>query len=123
VDDVTGWEGWTGILLDGTATEWVTVTSATAAAPARLPGSAGTVNAGAGTLGLASPLAGSHPAGTLLTAVPLAALQAAGLKAAVMALETIAAIAVQSSSGQLPGGLGALAYEAEVSLQPFARVM
>jgi hypothetical protein len=123
VDDVTGWEGWTGVILDGPQTEWVSVMSATATAPVQLPGSGGTVDAGPGTLTLAAPLASGHKQGALLTAIPLAALQAAALKAAVIALETIAAIAVQSSSGQLPGGLGALAFEAEVALQPFARNM
>lgn len=122
VDDVTGWVGWTGILLDGPQTEWVTVTVAAATTPRQLPGNAGTVQAGPGTLTLSAPLASPHNAGTLLTAIPLAALQAAALKAAVMALENIAAIAVQSSSGQLPGGLGALAFEAEAILDPFKRI-
>jgi hypothetical protein len=121
--DVTGWQGWAGFILDGPATECVSVTSATATAPVQLAGAAGTVEAGPGTLSLAAQLTYGHSKGALLTAVPLAALQAAALKAAVMALETIAAIAVQSSSGQLPGGLGALAFEAEASLDPFARIM
>lgn len=122
VGDVTGWDGWTGFLLDGPATEFVSVTSATAAVPVQLPGAGGTVDAGPGTLTLAGPLAYGHGKGALLTAVPLAALHAAALKCAVVALETIAAIAVQSSGGQLPGGLGALAYESELALDPFARV-
>lgn len=123
VDDVTGWEGWSGWLLDGPETECVTVTAVAADTPVQLPGAAGTVQAGPGTLTLSAPLKEPHPAGTLLTAIPLAALQSAALKAAVMALENIAAIAVQSSSGQLPGGLGALAFEAEASLAPFQRIM
>ena len=123
VDDVTGWEGWTGFVLDGPATECVTITAAQAATPVQLPGIAGTVQAGPGTLTLAEPLGYEHPAGTLITAIPLAALQAAALSAAVIALETIAAIAVQSSSGQLPGGLGALATESELALDDFVRRM
>lgn len=120
VDDVTGWTGWSGWILDGPGTEPVTVTGVSAAAPAVLPDGAGTVQAGPGILTLAAPLKNAHTAGCLLTALPQAVLQAAALKVAVVALETIAGIAVQSSSGRLPGGLGALAYEAECNLQPYA---
>lgn len=123
VGDVTAWPGWSGWLLDGPATEPVTVNGVTAVTPKALPGSGGTVQAGAGTLTLAAPLLFPHPADVLVTALPLAVLQAAALKAAVVALETIAAIAVQSSSGMLPGGLGALAFEAERALDGYARVM
>lgn len=123
VDDVTLWPGWTGIILDGTSTEWVTATAATATTPVQLPGIAGTAETGPGTVTLASPLQYAHSPGALLTAIPLAALQAAALKCAVVALETLAAIAVQSSGGQLPGGLGALAFEAEAALDPFKRIM
>jgi hypothetical protein len=122
VDDVTGWEGWTGFLLDGPATELVTVTAAQATVPAQLPGLGGTVQAGPGTLTLAGPLQYVHEPGALVTAIPLAALQAAALSAAVIALETITAIAAQSSSGDLPGGLGALATESEMALDPFKRI-
>jgi hypothetical protein len=123
VGDVTGWPGWSGWVLDGPATEPVTVTGVTATNPPQLPGNGGSVQAGPGTLALAEPLAFPHSKGALVTALPLAVLQAAALKAAVIALETIAAIAVQSSGGQLPGGLGALAFEAEAALDPFVRVM
>jgi hypothetical protein len=123
VDDVTGWQGWTGWILDGPATEPVTVTAAQAAVPVQLPGPGGTVQAGAGTLTLSAPLQNEHPGGTIITAIPLAGLHAAALSAAVIALENIAAIAVQSSSGQLPGGLGALATESEMALDPFVRRM
>jgi hypothetical protein len=122
VGDVTGWAGWSGVLLDGPATEWVEVASVTANTARQLPNGAGTVLAGPGVLTLASPLRYEHEAGALVTALPLAVLQAAALKVAVVALETLAGIAVQSSSGQLPGGLGALAFEAEVALQPYARI-
>lgn len=123
VDDVTGWTGWAGVLLDGPSTEWCEVVSVTATAPRDLPGGAGTVQAGPGTLTLAAPLRYAHGPGTLLTALPRAVLNAAALKVAVVALETLAGIAVQSSSGELPGGLGALAFEAEVALQDFQRIM
>ena len=122
VDDVTGWEGWTGFILDGPSTELATVTAATATTPVQLPGVAGTVQAGPGTLTLASPLGYAHEPGALITAIPLAALHAAALSAAVIALETITAIAAQSSSGQIPGGLGALAFESEKALEPFQRI-
>lgn len=122
VDDVTGWAGWTGFILDGPATELVTVTAAQATAPVQLPGIGGTVQAGRGALTLSAPLQYAHGAGTLITAIPLAALQAAALSAAVIALENIAAIAVQSSNGQMPGGLGALATESEMALDPFCRI-
>lgn len=122
VGDVTGWSGWSGLILDGPATEPVTVTSVTATSPPQLPGNGGTVQAGAGTLTLAEPLTFPHSKGALVTALPLAVLQAAALKAAVIALETIAAIAAQSSGGQLPGGLGALAFEAEAALDDYRRI-
>ena len=123
VGDVTGWTGWSGFILDGPATEPVSVTGVSASSAPQLPGNGGTVQAGAGTLTLAEPLTFPHGKGALVTALPLAVLQAAALKVAVIALETIAAIAVQSSVGQLPGGLGALAFEAEATLDEYARVM
>jgi len=122
VEDVTGWDGWTGWILDGPETEPVTVTAVAATTPVTLPGGTA-LQAGPGTLTLAAPLQNAHGTDVLLTAIPLAALQAAALSAAVMALETLTAIAVQSSSGQLPGGLGSLAFESEAILDPFKRVM
>lgn len=122
VDDVTGWAGWTGFVYDSTVTELVTVTGAVADSPVQLPGAAGTVQAGPGTLTLSGPLANAHAAGTVISALPGAVLQAAALRAAVMALETIAAIAVQASTGNLPGGLGALATESELALDSFRRI-
>ena len=122
VDDVTGWAGWTGTLYDGVSTELVTVTGAEATSPVQLPGVAGTVQAGPGTLTLSSPLAYAHGTEAVVSALPGAALQAVALRAAVMALETIAAIAAQSSSGNLPGGLGALATESEMQLDDFRRI-
>jgi hypothetical protein len=123
VDDVTGWDGWAGFILDGPATECASVTAAAATAPVQLPGAGGTVQAGPGTLTLASPLEFAHGPGAVFTAIPLAALHAAALTAAVMALEAITAIAAQSSSGMLPGGLGSLATESEMALDPFKRIM
>jgi hypothetical protein len=123
VDDVTGWEGWAGFILDGPATECASVAAAAAVTPVQLPGAGGTVQAGPGTLTLASGLEYAHGPGAVFTAIPLAALHAAALTAAVMALEAITAIAAQSSSGMLPGGLGSLATEAEMALDPFVRRM
>lgn len=123
VGDVTGWAGWCGVMLDGPATEWAQVTGASATTPKALPDGAGTVQAGPGTLTLAEPLRYAHEAGALFTALPLSVLQAAALSAAVAALENLAAVAVQSASGQLPGGLGSLAFESEALLYGFGRIM
>jgi hypothetical protein len=122
VDDVTGWAGWTGWLYDSTATELVTVTAAAAASPVQLPGVAGTVQAGPGTLTLAAPLAYAHQAGTVISALPGDALHAAALAAAVQALETIDAIAAQSLTTSLAGGTGALAEQYELLLDNFMAV-
>ena len=100
VDDVTGWAGVTGFVYDGRFTEPVTVTAVTAASPAPLPGSAGTVQAGPGTLTLSAPLACAHDAGTVISAMPGAIIHATVLAATVEALEGIDAIAVQSLNGQ-----------------------
>jgi hypothetical protein len=121
VDDVTAWAGWTGWLFDGEFTEPVQVESAEATAPVTLPGVGGTVQAGPGTLTLSSPLVSNHKAGTVLSAIPLTALHGVALLAAVQALETIDAIAVQSLNGQSVS-LGALAESAELALDDFRRV-
>lgn len=124
VDDVTGWPlGWTGRLYDGTQTEQVTVTDATATQPMTLPNSAGTVTAGPGTITLAAPLANPHPVGAVVSALPPAVLRAAALAASVEALETIDAIATQSMSGQLAGGTGVLATEVEMILDEYRRII
>jgi hypothetical protein len=122
VEDVTGWEWWSGFLLDGPATEFATGTATDATSPPPLPGAGGTVQAGPGMVALSSPLEYGHQPGTLLSAIPGSALQAVALKVAVVALETLTAIAAQSANSQmLPGGLGALAFEAEASLEEFCR--
>jgi hypothetical protein len=124
VDDVTGWGAiGAGIIYDGASTEEVQVTAADAAAPLQLPGAAGTVPSGPGTLTLAAPLAFAHDAGAVISALPAAALHAAALAAAVQALEGIDAIATQSLSGQMAGGTGALATEMEMVLDDFRRVI
>ena len=93
--------GGTGFVYDGRFTEPATVTAVTAASPAPLPGIAGTVQAGPGTLTLSAPLACAHDAGTVFSALPLTAIIGAALLAAtVEALEGIDAIAVQSMNGQ-----------------------
>ena len=121
VDDVTGWAGWTGFAWDSPMAEDVTVSSVTATSPVQLPGIAGTVAAGPGTLTLSAPLAWGHDAGTVISAVPGSALHGVALLAAVQALETIDAIAVQSLSGQ-SASVGALAEQAELMLDDFRRV-
>jgi hypothetical protein len=120
VDDVTGWAGWTGWLFDGQFTEPVEVASAEATAPVALPGAGGTVQAGPGTL-TTSALVNRHEAGVVLSALPLQGIHAVALLAAVQALETIDAIAVQSMNGQSVA-IGALAEAAELALDDFRRV-
>lgn len=123
VDDVTGWAGSTGSAYDGQYTENVTVTAATAATPEQLPGTAGTVQAGPGTLTLASPLAFNHGQGVAVSALPAVIIHATVLAATVQALEVIDAIATQSLSGQMAGGTGVLAEESEKLLDPFRVVV
>ena len=97
------------------------VTDAVATTPVQLPGAAGTVHAGAGTLTLPGPLASSHDVGTVISAMPAQVLRAAALAATVEALETIDAIAVQSMSGQSVS-IGALAESMELLLDDFRRI-
>ena len=122
VDDVTMWPGVGGFLYDGEFTETVQVISATATSAPPLPGIAGTCQAGAGTLTLSGPLAYGHEPGTVISALPLNVIHGAALAAAVEALETIDAIATQSLSGQMAGGTGVLAEQAELYLDDFRRV-
>ena len=121
VDDVTGWAGFTGFAYDGTFTEPVTVTSVAATTPAVLEGIGGTVQAGPGTLTLASPLTSGHDAGTVISALPATVIHAAVLAATVEALEGIDAIAVQSLNGQSVS-IGALAEQCELLLDDFRKV-
>lgn len=122
VDDVTGWAGAVGFVYDGTSTELIEVTAAVATTPVQLPGVAGTVQAGPGTLTLAAPLGFAHTAGVIVSALPPDAIRATALHAAVIALETIDAIATQSLSGRMAGGTSVLAEEAEMILDDYVRV-
>lgn len=122
VDDVTAWAGAVGFVYDGTSTELVEVTAATATTPVTLPGVGGTVQAGPGTLTLAQPLGFAHTAGAVVSALPPDVIRAAALQAAVLALETIDAIATQSLSGQMAGGTGVLAEAVEMILDDYVRV-
>lgn len=122
VDDVTGWAGTVGFLYDGVSTELVEVVDATAAVPVQLPGVAGTVQAGPGTLALAQPLQFSHSTGAVVSALPPDIIRATALQASVMALEMIDAIATQSLSGQMAGGTTILAEEVELILDDYRRV-
>lgn len=121
VDDVTAWAGVTGFAYDGQFTEAVQVTAAVAGTPVQLPGVAGTVQAGPGTLTLSVPLSSAHDTGTVISAMPANVLRATALAATVEALETIDAIAVQSLSGQ-SASVGALAEESELLLDDFRRI-
>ena len=123
VDDVTAWgDGWAGVIYDGANTEPVQVTTAAATTPVQLPGVAGTVQAGAGTLTLSSPLSFAHAAGTVISALPAEVLRAAVLAATVEALEGINAIATQSLSTMTAGGTGALTKTYELILDKYRAV-
>jgi hypothetical protein len=122
VDDVTAWAGAVGFVYDGVSTELVEVTGVSATSPVQLPGVGGTVQAGPGTLTLAEPLGFQHGPGAVVSALPPDAIRATALQAAVMALETIDAIATQSLSGQFAGGTGVLAEEVEMILDDYRRV-
>jgi hypothetical protein len=122
VDDVTAWAGAVGFVYDGVSTELVEVTAVAATTPIQLPGVGGPVQAGPGTLTLAGPLGFQHGAGTVVSALPPDAIRATALHAAVIALETIDAIATQSMSGQFAGGTGVLAEEAELILDDYRRI-
>jgi hypothetical protein len=85
----------------------------------QLPGAAGTVQAGPGTLTLSAPLQFAHAAGTVVSALPEDVLRGVALHAAVQALELIDAIATQSQSGQMAGSTGALGTEVELILDDY----
>lgn len=123
VDDVSGWavpQGFSGgMVYDSTLTEGAVVLSVSADSPVQLPGVAGTVQAGPGTLTLSAPLQNAHAIGTVISAMPPDLIRAAALQAAVQALEGIDAIATQSQSGQMAGSTGALAAEVERILESY----
>jgi hypothetical protein len=132
VDDVTGWAGASGWIYDGTSTEPVTVTTASADSALVIPGivnpvvnslsgGALTVQAGPGTVTLTTPLTYGHGAGTVLSALPETVLRAAALFCAVQAIETIDAIATQAVSGET-ANTGMLTASAEKALAEFVRV-
>lgn len=122
VDDVTGWASTGGWLYDAASTELAQVTAVAAASPVQLPGVAGTVQAGPGTLTLAAPLAYSHQPGAVISALPADIIRATALQATVQAIEGIDAIATQSVSGARSGGSGELATEVEMILDDYRRV-
>lgn len=122
IDDVTGWAGTVGFLYDGVSTELVEVSAVSATTPVQLPGVAGTVQAGPGTLTLSQPLAFNHGVGAVLSALPPDVIRATALQASVMALEAIDAISTQSLSGQIAGGTTVLAEEVELILDDYRRV-
>jgi hypothetical protein len=104
VDDVTGMAGATCFFYDGSATETVSVTAATATAPVTLP-MGGTAQAGPGTLTLASPLVFEHQAGTVVSALPQDIAWAVILLAAAQVLsEGATAVAIPDIAGALTSG-------------------
>lgn len=120
VDDVTGWanpQGFSaGFAYDGTLTEGVQVTAASAMTPITLPGIGGTAQAGPGTLTLSAPLQFAHATGTVVSALTPDSIRAVALQAMVQALEGIDAIAAQSLAGQMSGGSAEVAANAAAVL-------
>lgn len=126
VDDVTGWEGASGLLYDGGSTEQVSVLAVAANSPLALPNGAGYADAGPGTLMLTAPLAFTHTQGTVVSALPANVLWATVLACATQALESgIDSITIQTVSGtETTGGHGVeeLQMQYELLLQPFRRI-
>ncbi len=104
VDDVTGWVGYTGMISDGSSTESVIVTAASATNPITvMTGDA--VQAGPGTVTLAAPLQYAHSSGTNLSALPWDLKWATALYAASEALTRGAtSTTVQQMPGRVTGG-------------------
>lgn len=126
VDDVTGMAGATCFFYDGATTETVTVSSATATSLVALP-AGGTVQAGPGTVTLASPLVYGHAQGTVLSALPQDIAWAVILLAACQVLsEGATAVAIPDIAGALTsGGKGVedLKVDAEIILSTYHRVI
>lgn len=126
VDDVTGMAGATCMLYDGSATETVTVSSAAATSPVKLP-MGGTVQAGPGTLTLSSGTAYAHEAGTVVSALPADIMWAVILYAAAQVLaEGATAVAIPEIAGAMTsGGKGTadLIKESRRILMPYRRII
>lgn len=126
VDDVTGMAGATCFFYDGATTETVTVSSATATSLVALP-AGGTVQAGPGTVTLASPLVYGHAQGTVVSALPQDIIWASILLAACQVLsEGATAVAIPDIAGALTsGGKGVedLKVDAEIILSTYHRVI
>lgn len=126
VDDVTGMAGATCFFYDGASTETVTVDTAAATNPVTMP-AGGTVQAGPGTVTLASPLAYAHAAGTVMSALPQDIAWAVILLAACQVLsEGATAVAIPDIAGALTsGGKGVedLKVDAEVILATYHRII
>jgi len=120
VDDITGWDGASGVVHDSGSQEVVFVVSVT-------PDTTDAIS-GPGTLALSTPLVYSHAAGTLVTTLPGNAQQAAILFATSQALVRGAtATTVQTISGTGTGAPGGspdtLAKAARDLLNPFRRAV
>lgn len=126
VDDVTGMAGATCFFYDGATTETVTVSAAAATSPVTLP-AGGTVQAGPGTVTLASPLVYGHAQGTVVSALPQDIIWASILLSACQVLsEGATAVAIPDIAGALTsGGKGVedLKIDAEVILSTYHRVI
>jgi hypothetical protein len=107
VDDVTGWAGASGFAYDGASTEQMSVLSVSATTPVELPNGAGIVEAGPGTVTLATPLTFDHAEGTVISALPANVVEATILAATIQALEGgIDAITIQAMPGEHSSSTG-----------------
>lgn len=117
VDDVTGWLGACGTVMDSTGQEAATVTGVS-------PAVAGALS-GPGTLTLSAPLANAHPIGCLFTTLPASVIDAAILFAVSQALVRGAtAMSAPGGSGSSGGGSKSIdeyTSEAELKIHRFRR--
>lgn len=131
VDNVTGFASAAAFAYDGAATETVNAVTATAAAPVSLPwgatGTPVTVDAGPGTVTLASPLAYEHQPGTVVSAIPQDIAWAVIMLAAAQVLaEGATAVAIPDIAGSLTSGgkgVGDLIADARDILSAYKRVI
>lgn len=115
VTDTTGWTGAAAFVYDGGSTETIACTATTAITPLIVPLGTTAVQAGPGTLTLASGLRFDHPVGTVISALPQNVLWATILACTIQALEAgITAVSIQNIPGSTTtGGQGTMALETE----------
>lgn len=115
VDDVTGWTGAVGTIMDSTGQEAASVTATSPSGPSA---------SGPGTLTLASGLANAHKSGTLVTTLPGTVIQAAVLYAVSQALvRGGTALSIQTANGAVHKGSDDYSAEAELLIHPFRRTL